>query len=125
MHLIARLVHVAVVSIAICYSATPAMARNILLLVADDYGTDACSLYTSGPLVAPTPNLDALAQAGVSGLYRINGAINTVFAIVAITLCLAGVLGLIVGRIRPPQASRSNHPARSRWPTQDGMTHLP
>ncbi len=46
-------------------AATP---RNILLLIADDYGVDSSSLYNStnaGASLPPTPNLVALAQRGV------------------------------------------------------------
>jgi arylsulfatase A-like enzyme len=42
--------------------------RNILLVIGDDIGTDALSLFntnTAGTSFAPTPNLDALARQGV------------------------------------------------------------
>ncbi|MEN9576326.1 MAG: hypothetical protein RL514_4181 [Verrucomicrobiota bacterium] len=47
------------------FAATP---RNILLIIADDYGADSSSLYnstSSGASLPPTPNLAALAQTGV------------------------------------------------------------
>jgi arylsulfatase A-like enzyme len=43
-------------------------AQNILLIVADDYGTDSSSLYNStnsGASLPPTPNLESLARSGV------------------------------------------------------------
>ena len=42
-------------------------SNNILLLIADDYGIDACSLYNTSPTAAlpPTPNIAALAANGV------------------------------------------------------------
>jgi arylsulfatase A-like enzyme len=40
--------------------------NNVLLIIADDYGTDANSLYNNTPgATAPTPNINALADAGV------------------------------------------------------------
>jgi arylsulfatase A-like enzyme len=45
--------------------ATP---RNILLIIADDYGADSSSLYNStanGASLPPTPNIEALARSGV------------------------------------------------------------
>ena len=48
---------------------TPAFAvqRNILLIIADDYGIDSNSLYNTSPGVAlpPTPNINALKASGV------------------------------------------------------------
>jgi arylsulfatase B len=38
---------------------------NILLIVADDLGVDNVSVYAEGSDLPPTPNIDALAQAGV------------------------------------------------------------
>lgn len=46
----------------------PAAPRNILLVLADDVGTDALSLFNTnrvGTSFAPTPNLEALARQGV------------------------------------------------------------
>src|SRR6185295_14130392 len=48
-----------------------ATSRNILLIIADDYGVDSSSLYNStntGASLPPTPNIVALAQQGV--VYR-------------------------------------------------------
>lgn len=45
-----------------------AAQRNILLIIADDYGADSSSLYNStsaGASLPPTPNITALAQSGV------------------------------------------------------------
>ncbi|MEO8616548.1 MAG: sulfatase-like hydrolase/transferase [Luteolibacter sp.] len=44
-----------------------AIPNNILLLIADDYGTDANSLYNSLPTATlpPTPQINALAASGV------------------------------------------------------------
>jgi arylsulfatase A-like enzyme len=49
-----------------------AQGRNILLIVADDFGVDAASFYpltagrrTTSPPAPPTPNLARLAQNGV------------------------------------------------------------
>jgi arylsulfatase B len=39
--------------------------RNVLLVMADDLGTDKLALYQSGAAVPPTPTLDALAGEGV------------------------------------------------------------
>jgi arylsulfatase B len=42
--------------------------QNILLIIADDYGADSCSLYNStnsGASLPPTPNIEALARRGV------------------------------------------------------------
>jgi arylsulfatase B len=50
-----------------CFSAHAA-PKNILLLIADDYGVDSSSLYNStnnGATLPPTPNLAALASNGV------------------------------------------------------------
>lgn len=53
-----------------CPLAAQTNPKNILLIVADEIGTDALSLYNTntGPNVsfAPTPNIDALAQRGVT-----------------------------------------------------------
>jgi arylsulfatase A-like enzyme len=45
-----------------------AAAQNILLIIADDYGTDSSSLYNStntGASLPPTPNIESLARSGV------------------------------------------------------------
>src|SRR5207249_6929827 len=45
-----------------------AAQRNILLIIADDYGADSSSLYNStnnGASLPPTPNINALARTGV------------------------------------------------------------
>jgi arylsulfatase A-like enzyme len=39
--------------------------NNVLLIIADDFGTDAQSLYNPGGTTAPTPNINALAASGV------------------------------------------------------------
>jgi len=39
--------------------------NNVLLIIADDYGVDAQSLYNPGGTTAPTPNINALAASGV------------------------------------------------------------
>ena len=39
--------------------------NNILLIIADDFGTDACKLYNPGGNNASTPNIDSLAANGV------------------------------------------------------------
>jgi arylsulfatase A-like enzyme len=53
----------------VLFALTPARAvqRNVLLLIADDYGIDSSSLYNTGPGVAlpPTPNINALKNSGV------------------------------------------------------------
>lgn len=51
-------------TLAILALATLATAQNVLLLQADDLGTDLVGCY-GGPSAAPTPNLDALAARGV------------------------------------------------------------
>ena len=45
----------------------PAVPRNILIIIADDYGLDASSLYNTSPGVslAQTPNIASLAASGV------------------------------------------------------------
>lgn len=51
-----------------CAFALPAQAsNNVLLIIADDFGVDACRLYNtaSGAQLAPMPNLDNLAASGV------------------------------------------------------------
>jgi arylsulfatase B len=48
--------------------AVSAAQQNILLIIADDYGADSSSLYNStnnGASLPPTPNIEALARAGV------------------------------------------------------------
>src|SRR5689334_232360 len=49
--------------------AVPASAasKNILLVIADDYGIDGQSLYNNNPAASlpPTPNINALAARGV------------------------------------------------------------
>lgn len=44
-----------------------AQQRNVLLIIADDFGTDSHSLYNSSPgaVLAPTPNINALKTTGV------------------------------------------------------------
>ncbi len=49
--------------LALC--ATASAGNNVLLIIADDYGIDAQSLYNPGGTTAPTPNINALAAAGV------------------------------------------------------------
>jgi arylsulfatase B len=39
--------------------------NNVLLIIADDFGIDAQSLYNPGGTTAPTPNINALAASGV------------------------------------------------------------
>ncbi|MFM7182147.1 MAG: sulfatase-like hydrolase/transferase [Verrucomicrobiales bacterium] len=48
-------------------SQTQAQQRNVLLIIADDYGIDSNSLYNSSPGAAlpPTPNINALKTTGV------------------------------------------------------------
>jgi arylsulfatase B len=43
----------------------PSQSPNTLLIVADDFGVDALGLYGLATNPAPTPNIDALASAGV------------------------------------------------------------
>src|SRR5437870_3375425 len=55
-----------------------AAQRNVLLVIADDYGADSSALYNStnnGASLPPTPNINALAQQGVT--FR-NGYANPV-----------------------------------------------
>ena len=50
------------------YPSASAAPKNILLLIADDYGVDSSSLYNStntGAQLPPTPNINALASNGV------------------------------------------------------------
>ena len=52
--------------IALC--AAPALSvpqDNTLVLLSDDLGVDIVTCYLEGPVVAPTPNIDSLAQGGV------------------------------------------------------------
>ncbi len=48
-------------------SAAARAGNNVLLIIADDYGTDSSSLYnsTAGATLPPTPNINALATNGV------------------------------------------------------------
>jgi len=48
-------------------SAASAQQRNVLLIIADDYGIDSASLYNSSPgaVLPPTPNINALKTSGV------------------------------------------------------------
>ena len=48
-------------------SQTQAQQRNVLLIIADDFGTDSHSLYNSSPgaVLPPTPNINALKTTGV------------------------------------------------------------
>lgn len=45
--------------------ATACAGNNVLLIIADDYGVDAQSLYNPGGTTAPTPNINLLAASGV------------------------------------------------------------
>ena len=45
--------------------ASASAGNNVLLIIADDYGVDAQSLYNPGGTTAPTPNINALAASGV------------------------------------------------------------
>ena len=45
--------------------ATATAENNVLLIIADDYGVDAQSLYNPGGTTAPTPNINSLAASGV------------------------------------------------------------
>ena len=57
---------IALASAALLTTAT-AQQRNVLLIIADDFGTDSHSLYNSSPGAAlpPTPNINALKTTGV------------------------------------------------------------
>jgi arylsulfatase A-like enzyme len=46
-------------------TAGTAHAQNVILIIADDMGVDATSIYGEETPVAPTPNIDALAALGV------------------------------------------------------------
>ena len=48
-------------------SSSPGQQRNVLLIIADDFGTDSHSLYNSAPgaVLPPTPNINALRTTGV------------------------------------------------------------
>src|SRR5436189_4839453 len=53
---------------ALNFSAFAADRKNILLIIADDYGADSSSLYNStnnGASLPPTPNIATLAASGV------------------------------------------------------------
>ena len=52
---------------ALLAGAASAQQRNVLLIIADDFGTDSHSLYNSSPgaVLAPTPNINALKTTGV------------------------------------------------------------
>ena len=45
--------------------ATASAGNNVLLIIADDFGVDAQSLYNPGGTTAPTPNINTLAASGV------------------------------------------------------------
>lgn len=45
--------------------ATATAGNNVLLIIADDYGIDAQSLYNPGGTTAPSPNINSLAASGV------------------------------------------------------------
>jgi arylsulfatase A-like enzyme len=45
--------------------ATATAGKNVLLIIADDFGVDAQSLYNPGGTTAPTPNINALAASGI------------------------------------------------------------
>lgn len=48
------------------FIATACAGNNVLLIIADDYGTDSQSLYnTASGATAPTPNINSLAASGV------------------------------------------------------------
>lgn len=70
-----------------------AAPQNILLIIADDYGVDSCSLYTSSGSQPPIPNLTALAQSGV--LFR-NAYVNPVCSPTRATL-ITGRYGFRTG----------------------------
>lgn len=46
-------------------TAAATAGNNVLLIIADDYGVDAQSLYNPGGTTAPTPNINSLAASGV------------------------------------------------------------
>lgn len=45
--------------------ATATAGNNVLLIIADDYGVDAQSLYNPGGTTAPTPHINSLASSGI------------------------------------------------------------
>ncbi|MEX1049839.1 MAG: sulfatase-like hydrolase/transferase [Akkermansiaceae bacterium] len=51
--------------ISLALIATATAGNNVLLIIADDYGVDAHSLYNPGGTTAPTPNINTLAAAGI------------------------------------------------------------
>ena len=53
--------------------AAPVGARNVLLLIADDYGIDSAHLYnaTPGATLPPTPNIDSLKTGGNDDISRV------------------------------------------------------
>jgi arylsulfatase B len=52
--------------LALCTApALPVAQDNTLVLLSDDLGVDIVTCYLEGPVVAPTPNIDSLAQEGV------------------------------------------------------------
>ena len=55
------------IALVLALSAAAQASNNILLIIADDYGTDASSLYNTSPGadLPPTPNIAALATNGV------------------------------------------------------------
>ena len=55
-----------------CFPVHAATNQNILLIIADDYGADGSSLYNTtnnGASLPPTPNINTLAQRGVTFRY--------------------------------------------------------
>ena len=58
---------VALILLAFTLTSARAVQRNILLIIADDYGIDSNSLYNASPGAAlpPTPNINALKTSGV------------------------------------------------------------
>jgi len=56
-----------IIALVLALSAALQASNNILLIIADDYGSDASDLYNTSPgaVFPPTPNIDALATAGV------------------------------------------------------------
>src|ERR1041384_7108852 len=60
-----RILSLFLVSLAAAACGSP---QNILLIIADDYGADSSSLYSStnsGASLPPTPNIESLARSGV------------------------------------------------------------
>ena len=51
--------------LAFAFTLTAHASNNILLIIADDFGTDACAVFNPTGNVAPTPNIASLAASGV------------------------------------------------------------